>query len=116
MSRRRARTSDVTTWRGPRTEPAAGSPKKAMAPDLVAGRKWWAFQPLTQTAAPVVKQQDWARKKIDFFVLQELQAKQLSPSPPADPRTLLQRAYLDLIVRVERDWQKRMDVIERLGY
>jgi GTP-binding protein Era len=24
--------------------------------------------------------------------------------------------YLDLIVRVERDWQKRMDVIERLGY
>jgi GTP-binding protein Era len=25
-------------------------------------------------------------------------------------------AYLDLIVRVERDWQKRMDVIERLGY
>jgi GTP-binding protein Era len=25
-------------------------------------------------------------------------------------------AYLDLIVRVERDWQKRLDVIERLGY
>ena len=25
-------------------------------------------------------------------------------------------AYLDLIVRVERDWQKRPDIIERLGY
>ncbi|HUY05884.1 MAG TPA: GTPase Era [Acidimicrobiales bacterium] len=25
-------------------------------------------------------------------------------------------AYLDLIVRVERDWQKRLDIIERLGY
>jgi GTP-binding protein Era len=25
-------------------------------------------------------------------------------------------AYLDLIVRVERDWQKRIDIIERLGY
>lgn len=24
--------------------------------------------------------------------------------------------YLDLIVRVERDWQKRLDIIERLGY
>lgn len=25
-------------------------------------------------------------------------------------------AYLDLFVRVERDWQKRMEIIERLGY
>ena len=46
--------------------------------------------------APAVKQQGWARKKIDFFVLHELEAKQLTPSPRADPRTLIQRAYLDL--------------------
>ena len=44
-----------------------------------------------------MKQQAWARKKIDFFVLQELEAEQLAPSPRADPRTLIQRAYLDLI-------------------
>jgi hypothetical protein len=80
----------------PRTEPAAGSPKKAMAPDLVAGRKWWAFLPVNQTAAPAVKQQAWARKKIDFFVLEQLEARQLATSPPADPRTLIQRVYLDL--------------------
>jgi GTPase len=24
--------------------------------------------------------------------------------------------YLDLVVRVERDWQRRGDVIDRLGY
>jgi hypothetical protein len=80
----------------PRTESASGSPKKAATPDLDAGRKWWAFRPATPTAAPVVKQAAWARKNIDFFVLHELEAKQLSPSPRADPRTLIQRAYLDL--------------------
>ena len=46
--------------------------------------------------APAVKQQGWARKPIDFFVLHELEAKQLAPSPRADARTLIQRAYLDL--------------------
>jgi hypothetical protein len=81
----------------PRSEPASGAPKTAKNPGLEAGRKWWAFLPLNQSAAPAVKQQGWARKKIDFFVLQELEAKQLSPSACADPRTLIQRAYLDLI-------------------
>jgi hypothetical protein len=80
----------------PRTEPAAGAAKKTTAPDLVAGRKWWAFLPVTQTAVPLVKQQAWPKKKTDFFVLQQLEAKQLSPSQPADPRTLIQRIYLDL--------------------
>src|ERR1019366_5568081 len=80
----------------PRTEPAPGSAKTAKTPDLEAGRKWWAFQLVTPMAAPAVKQQGWARKKIDFFVLAELEAKRLSPSPKADPRTLIQRAYLDL--------------------
>ncbi len=80
----------------PRSEPATGSPKIAKTLDLEVGRKWWAFRPLAQTAAPMVKQRGWARKPIDFFVLQELEAKQLSPSPRADPRTLIQRAYLDL--------------------
>ena len=80
----------------PRAAVASDSPKKATTPNLDAGRKWWAFRPVTQTAAPAVKQQGWARKKIDFFVLQELEAKQLAPSPRADPRTLIQRAYLDL--------------------
>jgi hypothetical protein len=80
----------------PRTEPASGTAKKGPGSDLDAARKWWAFRPLTQTTAPVVKQPQWARKPIDFFVLRELEAKQLTPSARADPRTLIQRAYLDL--------------------
>ncbi len=80
----------------PRSEPASGPKTAAKAVDLEAGRKWWAFRPFTETAAPVVKQPTWARKKIDLFVLQELEARQLSPSDQADPGTLIRRAYLDL--------------------
>jgi hypothetical protein len=80
----------------PRTEAASASAKKATTPNLGAGRKWWAFLPVAEIAPPAVKDQAWAKKKIDFFVVQALEAKQLSPSPPADLRTLIQRAYLDL--------------------
>jgi hypothetical protein len=77
----------------PRAETSAATAK---APDLYAGRKWWAFQPVTEWPAPSIKQQAWPKKKIDAFVLQKLEAGQLTPSPRADPRTLIQRAYLDL--------------------
>ena len=80
----------------PRTERTVENGGAAKTIDLKAGRNWWAFLPVVEGAAPVVKERAWARKKIDFFVLQELEAKQLSPSPQADPRTLIQRAYLDL--------------------
>ncbi len=78
----------------PRTEAAAKAPV-AKVIDLEAGRKWWAFQPLLQSE-PHLKQVASVRKKIDAFVLQELENKQLPPSPQADPRTLLSRVYLDL--------------------
>lgn len=38
-----------------------------------------------------------ASHPIDAFVLAKLQAKQLTPAPPADRRTLARRVYLDLI-------------------
>src|SRR5207237_10848561 len=78
----------------PRTEPAREPAAALKTSDLDAGRKWWAFQPVSQTAAPLVKQQAWPRKKIDFFVLRELEAKLLSPSAQADPRILIRRAFL----------------------
>jgi hypothetical protein len=79
----------------PRTGPAKGAaPAKAI--DVAAGRKWWAFQSVTELPAPPVRDQSWPKKKIDSFVLQQLESKQLAPSPPADPRSLIHRAYLDL--------------------
>ncbi len=79
----------------PRTEAApAGAAAKGI--DLNAGRTWWSFQPVAELTPPPVKQQDWPKKKIDAFVLQKLEGQQLTPSQCADPRILIQRAYLDL--------------------
>jgi hypothetical protein len=79
----------------PRKDPGSQS---ALANKIASdtGRNWWAFQPIKEMPEPAVKQPAWAKKKIDFFVLKDLEAKNLTPSAEADPRTLLQRAYLDL--------------------
>ncbi len=79
-------------------DPRAESTAKAPAPKVIdfdAGRKWWSFQPV-QAGIPHNRDTAWTRKKIDSFILQELEARQLAPSPQADPRTLIQRVYLDL--------------------
>jgi cytochrome c553 len=56
----------------------------------------WAFQPVRRPALPAVKNRSWVRTPIDAFVLAGLEAKGLQPSPPADPATLIRRAYFDL--------------------
>ncbi|MBM3838028.1 MAG: DUF1553 domain-containing protein [Verrucomicrobia bacterium] len=58
---------------------------------------WWSLQPLQKTSLPAVKNLAWPRSQIDCFVLAKLEAKNLLPSPEADPRTLLRRLYFDLI-------------------
>jgi hypothetical protein len=65
---------------------------------LEEGRKWWAFQPVATKAAPKVVAAHGARNnKIDSFVLAKLADKKLKPSPKADKRTLVTRAYVDLV-------------------
>lgn len=61
------------------------------------GRKWWAFQPMNEMPATKVRNGDWVRNKIDAFVLAKLEEKKFSPSPQADRRTLVRRAYVDLV-------------------
>src|SRR5581483_9301353 len=81
----------------PRTEAAtANAPAKARVIDFNQGRQWWAFQPVRELAAPTVKQSSWPRTRVDHFILAKLEEKGLKPSPEADPRTLIRRAYLDL--------------------
>ncbi len=81
----------------PRTDTAAlTTSAKLSGIDFNKGRQWWAFQPLLEMAAPVVKQTSWGRTKIDSFILAQLEQNRLKPSIEADPRTLILRAYLDL--------------------
>jgi mono/diheme cytochrome c family protein len=60
-------------------------------------RKHWSFTPVRAAKPPVVKNRIWVRNFIDPFVLAKLEAQNLTPSPTADRRTLLRRAYLDVI-------------------
>jgi mono/diheme cytochrome c family protein len=56
----------------------------------------WAFQPPRRPAPPTVRRPEWVRNAIDAFVLARLEAENLSPSPEADPSTLVRRLHLDL--------------------
>ena len=76
-----------------------GAPLPATAP--VAARPdprvHWAFKPLAEVAAPKASDPTWPLTKADAFVLKKLDDLKRTPAPPADRRTLLRRAYLDLI-------------------
>lgn len=56
----------------------------------------WAFQPIAPRKPPKVAHPKWNAHPIDRFVFARLDQKQLSPSPTADPRTLLRRLTYDL--------------------
>lgn len=60
-------------------------------------REHWSFRPVTSPLLPQVQNLAWPRQPLDDFVLAKLEAQSLSPSPPADQRTLLRRLYYDLI-------------------
>jgi len=60
-------------------------------------RQFWSFQPLAKVEPPAVKNEAWVRNPIDRFVLAKLEEKGLTPSPPAEPRVLIRRAFFDLI-------------------
>ncbi len=52
----------------------------------------WSFQPVANPPAPKTKNEAWANSDLDRFILAQLEAKQLSPSPIADRYTLIRRA------------------------
>ena len=60
-------------------------------------RKFWSFQSPKRPQIPAVNNQKLVRTPLDAFLLQKLEAKNLSFSPPAERLTLMRRAYLDLI-------------------
>jgi cytochrome c553 len=64
---------------------------------MEAGKDHWAWQPLSQPSLPKVKHQAWCQTPVDRFILAQLDERGLAPNPPADKRTLIRRAYYDLI-------------------
>ena len=84
----------------PRVEMAAGAgPKRRVVDEaeLAKGREWWAFRAVNVLPQPVSAHASNARTKLDHFVYSKLQEKGLTPSVEADARTLIRRAYIDLV-------------------
>lgn len=75
----------------------AGAPWDTTAVQQPAASTWWSFKKPQRPAIPPVKDTNWIRTPIDAFILAKLEEKGLKPAPPADKRTLLRRAYFDLI-------------------
>jgi cell fate (sporulation/competence/biofilm development) regulator YmcA (YheA/YmcA/DUF963 family) len=62
-----------------------------------AGYDWWSLQPVKNPPLPKVKQTDWPKNGIDYFILAKLEEKGLEPSAAASPRSLVRRLHFDLI-------------------
>jgi hypothetical protein len=58
---------------------------------------WWSLRAVQKPAVPKTRTAGWARTPMDYFILSKLEENKLSPSAPADKRTLLRRVYFDLI-------------------
>src|SRR5262245_53515517 len=65
--------------------------------NVAEARKFWAFQPPKIAPPPSVKDASWSKSDIDRYLLAALEAKSLTPVGDADRRTLVRRAYFDLI-------------------
>ncbi len=76
--------------------PRTGPETPASAPFTDRQRSFWAFQPVNDPPPPAAKNLDRARSPIDAFVLASLEAKGLTPAPPAVKRTLIRRVTFDL--------------------
>jgi hypothetical protein len=62
-----------------------------------ADRSWWAFKKPVRNTPPAVRDAKWSHNPIDAFVANMREQKGLEAAPQADRRTLIRRAYMDLI-------------------
>ncbi|MFT5327447.1 MAG: mono/diheme cytochrome c family protein, partial [Planctomycetaceae bacterium] len=59
-------------------------------------KNYWAFRPVANPQVPQVKDSGRVSNPIDNFILQKLEAANLSPASPAEKQKLIRRAYYDL--------------------
>lgn len=60
------------------------------------GRGFWSFQPVSNPVVPDLGGHAFVKNPIDAFVLKRLLDQGLQPAPPAQPRTLIRRLYMNL--------------------
>ena len=77
-------------------EMTVGDKGPAEQANLAASHSHWAWKPVQKVFPPPVRDKFWPADPIDNFILQKLEAEDLSPSSEADWYTLLRRVYFDL--------------------
>ncbi|XZE52089.1 PSD1 and planctomycete cytochrome C domain-containing protein [Planctomycetaceae bacterium SH139] len=85
--------------------PPEGEPLSEEETDLIRrwinqGAEWeshWAFEPRRAVQPPPVDNPQWAENPLDAFVLARLNDAGLQPNEPASRRSLIRRAYYDLL-------------------
>lgn len=93
-----AQLNDLVSWvRMGAPDPRTNRP----ATDVVSyggqGKEHWSFKPVTKPTPPMVKNTAWVKNDIDRFVLAKLEASGMTANETADKRTLIRRAYYDLV-------------------
>ncbi|MAT11119.1 MAG: hypothetical protein CMM02_08940 [Rhodopirellula sp.] len=78
-------------------DPREGAAIATAEVDIEAGRKHWAFQRLQTSQPPDVQDMGWIRNDIDRYVRARQDEKGITPNTIASYRTLIRRAYFDLI-------------------
>ena len=86
--------------------PPSAEKKSLTAEEIELFRRWieqgapwaehWAFVAPERPVPPRVSDPDWSRNELDRFVLADLDAAGLEPSPEADRETLIRRVSFDL--------------------
>jgi mono/diheme cytochrome c family protein len=97
-----AQIAQIAAWidfGAPYDKPLAAKKKPGKKAMIVTDedRRFWSFQPLAKLEPPKVKNESWCKTNVDRFILAKLEAKGITPNPGVDKRTLLRRAYFDLI-------------------
>lgn len=82
---------DLTRW----IEAGANWPESVAAP-IPSEKPHWAFQPLL-TVDPPLDASGWAITPIDRYIAATHREQGVAPAEPADKRTLIRRAYFDLV-------------------
>ena len=75
---------------------ASTDPVRDEPPITEEDRQHWAFKPLFKPKPPTVRHEDEVKNDIDRFILQKLEAADLSLAQPADAATLIRRVTFDL--------------------
>src|SRR5207244_1985338 len=86
-------------WKDTTTVATTAAPLIAVGPDAAISaddRRFWSFVPPRRTEPPRSSHADWARNRIDRFVLAKMEARGLTPSGQASAEVLIRRLTFDL--------------------